>query len=82
MDTQPYQCDLLSLCPFTVQAAQVTWHYVAFSLAGRRVSTLLELQTTRAPGSGSWVVTVGLELYFRVRQLPLPLPQMIFSHVD
>lgn len=23
MDTQPYQCDLLSLCPFTVQAAQV-----------------------------------------------------------
>lgn len=33
MDTQPYQCDLLSLCPFTAQAAQAPDGGVAFSLA-------------------------------------------------
>lgn len=39
---------------------------VAFSLAGRRGSALLELQSTA--GSGSWGVSVGLGLCFGVGQ--------------
>lgn len=78
MDTQPYQCDLLSLCPFTVQAAQVPAGEVAFPLAGEE----RELLTGAPDHTCPWQWQLGCHcragVVFCCRAADSPLPQMIF----